>query len=406
MSATLEVINNKFLVKFGELSAFFKGLNELFSLPEVARAGCQKTLFDQYLFTNLILEDIENLEQKYHLQTTQALCVYYVSKGESEIDWASREYFKIIDIWSFSNQLEEITKKAQKILNCILSTYIKKYYPKQKNQELNVSDKNWDVFYKFRSSIDGIKNTKIDTTSHKNDYKECACGYKMDLDSATSEVRCPNCLELRSLDGTVFEDPQGSNKETTVKSKGSNSQPNRHYNFWMDRLLGKGSKTISSQDDKKIDYIIKRDGLELSNVYEMRKVLKEVKLTNYNDHAPLIMKLKTGVSPPQPDFATLRRMSCKFNRIIEGLNELLSDEENNPYYPYFIYKLLEGEEEEFLKKGNRTEAQNLKRLRTKYIYLQSDDTIAKNDALYQKICDLPGNEAFGLNFKPTDRNDN
>ncbi len=105
-------------------------------------------------------------------------------------------------------------------------------------------------------------------------------------------------------------------------------------------------------------------------------------MTEYNDHAPLLVKLLGGTPPPQFDFQENRDMAIMFNKIINLYHKVNPDGSNRPYYPYFIYKMVE-----------RKFANNPEKLRLlDYIHLQSSDTVKKNDYYYEQICALSAPE--------------
>ena len=67
------------------------------------------------------------------------------------------------------------------------------------------------------------------------------------------------------------------------------------------------------------------------------------------------------------------------------------DRQNKPYYPYFIYKILEN----MFCKSSKIRI-------LECIHLQSRETVIDNDLIYEKICDSSNGE---FTFKPTDRNE-
>jgi hypothetical protein len=128
----------------------------------------------------------------------------------------------------------------------------------------------------------------------------------------------------------------------------------------------------------------------------MRKILKDpsVKLTCLYDNTPLLVKTFGGEPPPTLSYSERRIVSIKFNKLMELYNEIVPCG-NNPYYPYFIYKILE----RLFPQGHE------KRCILDYIHLQSRDTVIKNDNIYKEICKL-SNPEDELVYVPTDANIN
>ena len=94
----------------------------------------------------------------------------------------------------------------------------------------------------------------------------------------------------------------------------------------------------------KIKRCIRRDSIFLENLtYEMiRKYLKELKITSYNNHIALIHKLITGVNPIQFTERELKLIFMYFSKAIQIFNGIKSKFKSNyPYYPFFIYKIIE-----------------------------------------------------------------
>jgi hypothetical protein len=100
----------------------------------------------------------------------------------------------------------------------------------------------------------------------------------------------------------------------------------------------------------------------------------------------------TGRSPPQLDFQETREVSIKFTKIME-IYEMIrkpGKDHNRPYYPFFIYKIIE--------QMFKNDPIKIKLLES--IHLQSSETLTKNDKLYRKICEMAPKDS-GLDYTPT-----
>lgn len=120
--------------------------------------------------------------------------------------------------------------------------------------------------------------------------------------------------------------------------------------------------------------------------------LKELNSTDYNDHIPLIRKIITDKSPPPLKEKEIRKLYNYFNKAVDAFDIVkLPTQSNTPYYPYFIYKIIDQILENGLRKIKILEC----------IHLQSRETLISNDKTWKKICKV----VEELNYKPTDRNE-
>jgi hypothetical protein len=208
-----------------------------------------------------------------------------------------------------------------------------------------------------------------------------------------SKLTCNICGNVYKLVGSSY--TESSENTTKVKSSGYDI---KHYKYWMERIQANGEKTIPQDKYDKIELFIKRNNILKCNIncVLMRKILKDpsVKLTSLYDNAPLLVKLFGGTPPPTLTYAEQRIVSIKFNKLMELYNEIVPCG-NNPYYPYFIYKILE----------RLFPPNHEKRYILDYIHLQSRDTVIKNDITYKEMCKMAKPED-DLVYVPTDPNIN
>ena len=142
-------------------------------------------------------------------------------------------------------------------------------------------------------------------------YNWCAeCLREMCVRADTSELECPSCHRCRQLIGTVFDDAQFYNQEGQ-KAKSGSFNPNRHFRFWMDRILAREpEEELGDKEDPDntcgelllagLRNLIRRNNkiLRLLGVDDVRAMLKVLGRTELNKNVPLIMKKLTGVGPP------------------------------------------------------------------------------------------------------------
>lgn len=227
------------------------------------------------------------------------------------------------------------------------------------------------------------------------EYNVCHdCAQEMSVDADTSELACAGCGKVRVLVGTVFDDAQFYNQEGQ-KAKSGSFNPNRHYRFWMDRILAREpEEELGDKDDPEntcgekllahLRGIVRRDRkiLRLLTVDDTRTMLRETGQTDLNKNVPLIMRRLTGVGPPSLAESLCQRVEKLFSKAIEiGERVRPADRTNRNYYPYYIYKILDA----ILEEGDLENRRVLY-----YIYMQGQDTLDKNDREWEEICaELP-----------------
>jgi hypothetical protein len=299
-----------------------------------------------------------NLKAKYSLAFSNVLIEYYKAAG-NESDITDR-YNRLLvtetiieDINGVINQLKKSNRKTS---------------PIQRISTLTLSD------------LCSIK---------KINYNEC-CSAPMTVIAESSELYCETCCDTVKLYGAVFADAAQD-----IKSKITGYDTIKHYKFWIERIQAIENKTITSAEYNEIDYIIKSNKLRRADIdcATMRALIKESQSspTQFNDHIPLLVKMFGGQPPPILDFDENRLLSIRFNKTMELYDIVNPTSGNKPYYPYFIYKILE----EMFPLGHK------KRSILDYIHLQNRDTVIKNDLHYEKICAL-ADPRDGLVYRPTD----
>lgn len=236
------------------------------------------------------------------------------------------------------------------------------------------------------------EGTQIDTMVVSIEYDVCDCGLTMTVMPVLSELHC-SCGIVKRIEGAVFFDEQFYPQDGQ-KTKHGDYEPNRHFNYWRECILGNANITIDRDIIAKINAVRVRDGVHLYDFKceEARKCLKELGLTKLNDYTTNIIKLCGGQPPPDFTYDEICDISHKFNKILELYLIVEPNRKNKPYYTYFIYKIMQCK---FT--GNPTKLQILH-----YIHLQSETTTRKNDDLFRQICDkLPDED--GLWYTPTNR---
>jgi hypothetical protein len=229
----------------------------------------------------------------------------------------------------------------------------------------------------------------------KKVYEICKCSWRMSVIPELSHLRCENplCGRIKNIVGAVFRDDQFYPQEGQ-KTKHGGYDTNRHYKFWMERLQAQEPKVFNETDLKNIETILKRDDYapDKINCETMRHILKDplVRATSLNDHVPLLVKTFGGRPPPLLDHNENKMCAIMFSAAMKLYDTINPDGGNKPYYPYFIYKIVE---ELFWDKPDQLRLLD-------YIHLQSRETVIKNDKYYESMCEL-ADPSLGLVYKPT-----
>lgn len=245
------------------------------------------------------------------------------------------------------------------------------------------------------SRVQGILSDKDSGRSGKCwvervDCESCPdCRVATAINTERSEASCPNCRRVFQLHGTVFEDAQFYSQEGQ-KAKSGCFNPNRHYGFWMERILalepeseiGDKSDPVNQVGEKLLDRlrtIAKRDSkyIQLITVDNVRDMLKELGRTDLNKNASQIIKRLTGKGPPTISEEKKLRGEMLFSKTIDMREMVSVNRSNRNYYPYYIYKIYD----EIL------EERDPDRAMLWFIHLQGDDTLSSNDAEWRLICE-------------------
>lgn len=420
MSDTVEAIHNKIVDK---ITGVKKALDLAKEMHRIA-TECGKDAKKMPL--NLIYDDVQELESSYNFAVADVLAKYYDGRRAASsiaapvddddddmrviiamlkeiktspvspstwdpfpyrVDMSQEQivktYYRVITAENFIARINESVVRVRGVADKIADLLPAVYSP---------------MAAKLKKQLDQIANIDIHMQMKRTNYETCSkCSSKMEVVPELSRLKCGKCGKIKTLYGTVFEDHQFYNQEGQ-KTKHGTYDPHRHFRFWMDRIQAKEHHEFPEEDLKKIERRISKyyPPPNEINCVVMRSILKDERLSSYNDHVPLLVKIFTGKSPPQLSHNELRTFSVKFNKIIEIYEQVVKptikqDRDGNcRYYPYFIYKIAE---DEF-----KDNPEKLKIL--DYIHLQSDDTIIKHDLIYKQICENAPLDA-GLVYKTT-----
>ena len=346
MSSTFTNINTNILNKFNQLKKILSYYNE-YDMDDIDNRYCREHL-----------NAIENELISYELDT-----IIFVKNYNSKNNTQEDRYNVYMKFMKYVNS-ENILGKLKRIY-----TFCKKL-----QNTYDISNDLIEFIFKTYDSIN------IDIMSIENSNTSCDCGNNFTAESKTSENICI-CGKIETLYGVVFEDEQFYFQEGK-RSRHGKYDPTKHCKFWLDRIQAKENIDIPEDIIANIKARMKRDCVWIENLtcIIIRKYLKEIKKTRFNDHVPLIKKLITNKELVQLSDHERKLTSTYFGKVIQIFNKIKSsDVFNSPYHPYFIYKIIEQ-----LLKGD----ENITRKRDilSCIHLQSRETLIRGDLIWKQIC--------------------
>lgn len=265
------------------------------------------------------------------------------------------EYIKFINRGSFISSLNTIYSVCKKMRD----TY-------------ETEDEICQLFDKYNQLPTVMDSVQIATS-------KCDCGQLYSIEAKNSEYVCNSCGRVEKMVGVIFEDDHFFYQEGQ-RTKHGKYEPSKHCRFWVDRIQAKEVFDIPSGVLEGVKRCIIRDNIWLDNVTcpVIRKYLKELRMTKYNDHIPLIMKKITSREPPQLSDSEIKQIFLYFSRVIQIYSKNKPENKPNcPYHPYFIYKIIE----QILPSSER------KKGVLSCIHLQSRETLIDNDTIWKKICE-------------------
>jgi hypothetical protein len=130
---------------------------------------------------------------------------------------------------------------------------------------------------------------------------------------------------------------------------------------------------------------MKQENIQYSKLISckmLRRCLKDIKATKYNENIPYIRRKLTGISPERLFHHEIKLSYIYFDKAVSAFNNLMmSSRSNMRYYPYFIFKIIE---------MILHRADDKKRLDSivESIHFQRDNTLVHNDRLWSKICEI------------------
>ncbi len=298
------------------------------------------------------------LQDLYNSETLLVLTNFYSSTSDESKKAAHTDFVKIFHANNIIGELDRLYNLTQRL---------KKIY-KLEEPSLAELTKTYEI-----SIIDeSFTNTKADICTK--------CKIPYEIEEKTAEYVCMQCGRLEKLSGVVFEDEQFYYQEGQ-RTKHGKYDPIKHAKCWLERIQAREMTEIPKDVLNAVKACIKRDQLWLDRISceTIRKYLKQLKKTGYNDHVPLIRKLITGIEPDQLTEHETQLVYMYFGIVLQVYTTIKNDP-NCPYHPFFLYKIIE----QILSKPK--DAKRRKNILS-CIHLQARATLVVNDRLWFSICD-------------------
>lgn len=346
---------------------------------------------DNYVKDSIIVglrRDLNEIETNYKLNAVVVLMKYYNAKDLKQETEATKEYYIKIISEDFQGKLIYLCKQLDYMLWNLENVTDVTYFIEDNGNDLTKHAN------QISEKLEYIKQLKISNYFEKKSLDICKCGERLELRPEVSELWCENCQKSKQLVGAVFKDD--NNQQDIVKPKSMIDGTTRHYIFWTNRIQALEKRNFTEQETQKIEHVIHRDRIDRNtlNCEKMRDILKDpsVQCTHLNQNAALLVKMHGGPPPPVLTFMENQVIKIKFKKAMALYEAVVPGCKNKPYYPYFIYKLYE---EHFKNDPEKLQILN-------YIHLQSEDTVTKNDTIYEKMSELADPED-GIVYRPTVR---
>lgn len=390
---------------------------------------------------NSLVIDIARLKSTYNTGVTPILSRYYGSDEESNN--LHRQYKTFVTSENILDKIDWVMHEIKLLIKQLQKTKFKLFIKHHVKKETNVffEDGMDDVFKALQGMMTDIesKHDEEDGTysnfysiiqNYYENYDQViphlpiekeiidicdVCEGKMTIFQDTSELRCDDCGNIVTLEGTVFEDNQFYTQQGQC-TKHKKYDARRHCKKWMDQNQAKENKNFSQEDinalNQKARAYYTRNGKLRSmrgmKCKQVREWLKELGLTKYNQNTPLLRKIITSqngkaIIPPQLKYDEEQKILALFSRAMDVYDQLMEEKitdaskkrrNNKPYYPYVLFKILCV----VLKPGVRL------RGLIECIHLQSDTTLKNHDTVWKQICQrLQEQGEKNFIYAPTDR---
>lgn len=297
---------------------------------------------------------------------------------------------------NITNKLDDVARDGLSLVmrqSCVTVVGAKDIRRGISKKIVNIDD---TKLLKIYQRLMALNDLRISVLHESISPDKCDCGAQMEINPEDSQYICPACGYTKRVDGVIFRDDQ-SYAQNGHKMRANDYSAMRHLSDWLPKIFGEEKVDIPQNVFDKIRAVMVRDKETLdsiSNVRKMRELLRdsEVMETKYNDHTTQIIKRMGGKGPYSPTDAERGLIIAKYKVIIMHYPAVAGMDANVTYCPYFVFKIIENF---FADNPRMTNV-------LKYIHLQSQKTVTKNDETFEKIVERT-DPSDGFQAIPTDR---
>ncbi len=343
-----------------------------------------KIIFDSDIQIKNLLDYIQD---KYNEISINILYNYYITQN------VNRDKNKNEIMIDYNRSIIQLS------INEKIDILFNKLYKKKIIENRNIKYKKYiELIEKYESIFKYIY--KYEKTDKQNNSICTTCNGIISINNETSEMICNDCGIIENIIGSVFDNVQVYNQEGFY-TKHASYERVKHGEKWLNRIQARDNTEIKKSviNDIKKEFIIE-------NITDIRKIsynlvrncLRKTNNTKYNEYIPLIIKIITGISPPQLTEKEYSLTLKYFNKVVNIFEQIKpKDKSNCPYHPHFFRKILE---QNCILPENNEEQLERKRKILSNIHIQSDNTLKKRDIIWKNICE----RIKVFHYSPTDKN--
>lgn len=348
MSSTLENTHANILVRLRSLDTILKTYTQY-----------QIDKKDEAIINSHIVE-LSKIKTSYEFGSMGPLSNYYMYKSDDE---KRKEYYR--DYMNFIITDNIVGKMKRIYIKCKV---LYKAYEVDEPELIR--------------ALSEYSAATVSIQKEEDNHKTCEqCKKPYSIEEKTSEFVCHDCGVSFKLYGMIFSDDQFYYQEGQ-RTKHGKYDPTKHCKFWVERILARKNVDLPSGLINGIKRRIKRDNIWLEELTceEIREFLRDLKMSKWNDHIPLILKTVTGREIEQLTDHEMRLVYMYFSRAINIYGQIKSEDKTNcPYHPFFIYKIIEQ-----ILMGSEHRRRRTAIL--SYIHLQERQTLIDKDLIWKDIC--------------------
>ena len=179
---------------------------------------------------------------------------------------------------------------------------------------------------------------------------------KLNADMLLNQNKCPHCkIEMQSFSHIILECPKCGLADTKLLIKDYHKFTNSYLEpskqtFDHEKHFATSINNILSITKPKADIMpilwkyIKQNNIKQISIESLHLISKTLKKAKYYKHTSYFYKKLTGIDPPFIPRDIISRAKWYFNKFYKAREKLVVEGKlpnNNPQYPYLIYKIFD-----------------------------------------------------------------